>query len=506
MIDQASVFAERYKHDPKILQATVLGQGTDPSLDPYTALRALQLIKESNAMQNAQQAQGPTSAPSLASQAVAPQGLAALMPMGAPAGQMPQQGAQAPQAQAPQAPAMQASGGLAGLPTPDHEYAAGGIVAFDGGGITGGGKGDAYGENYSGNTENGDVVEYDPVSGYPVEDSAGNSDAQGRFNRLLMQQIADMRSRKGRTTSPEDAAKQEEEYYQREQRRAGPNIYDSELARNDEYEADRRKDRNSGQGLALLAAAGKILKGNTLAMGASEALPAFAQQMGEVQRADSAAKGANAKMQFALKDAQRKERMGASRAAQASMENYRKFQQDENKAEFDRDNAVAQLAARGVVGNRATGKGAGGGAKLPEQLFAANVDHLKSVSKPTPGETPEAFDARIRAQAGALTAQQVKTSTSYSTSEIAPTKAGAALAPVQERVDAAVAAAMKPFSTMNSAYRAAVRTGNTAEAQRLWKAEEKRQRDIFSKSEAAAGGKGGGDSRSSNPNVIKLED
>jgi hypothetical protein len=90
MIDQASVFASKYKSNPQILQATVLGQGPDPSLDPYTALRALQLIKESNAMQMAQQAQGPTSAPSLASQAVAPQGLAAMMPMGAPAGQMPQ--------------------------------------------------------------------------------------------------------------------------------------------------------------------------------------------------------------------------------------------------------------------------------------------------------------------------------------------------------------------------------------------------------------------------------
>ena len=90
MIDKASVFAERFKSNPQILQATVLGQGPDPSLDPYTALRALQLIKESNAMAMARQAQQPTSAPSLVSQAIAPQGLAA---MGAPVGPM----AQAPQ-------------------------------------------------------------------------------------------------------------------------------------------------------------------------------------------------------------------------------------------------------------------------------------------------------------------------------------------------------------------------------------------------------------------------
>ena len=51
MIDQASVFAERYKGNPQVLQATVLGQGNVPGLDPYTALNALKLIKESNMMQ-----------------------------------------------------------------------------------------------------------------------------------------------------------------------------------------------------------------------------------------------------------------------------------------------------------------------------------------------------------------------------------------------------------------------------------------------------------------------
>ena len=142
MIDQASVFAERFRNTPGVLQASVMGQGTDPSLDPYTALRALQLIKESNAMMMSRQAQGPTSAPSLAAQAIAPQGLAAMTPMGAPAGQIPQQGPQqmpqrgpqlGPQ-QMPQRGPQQASGGVAGMPTPDADYADGGIVAFAGGG------------------------------------------------------------------------------------------------------------------------------------------------------------------------------------------------------------------------------------------------------------------------------------------------------------------------------------------------------------------------------------
>ena len=56
-IDMASVYADRFKASPQILQAAVLGQAPIPGLDPYTALRSLQLIKESQRMQMAQAAQ-----------------------------------------------------------------------------------------------------------------------------------------------------------------------------------------------------------------------------------------------------------------------------------------------------------------------------------------------------------------------------------------------------------------------------------------------------------------
>jgi hypothetical protein len=71
------------------LQAAVLGQNTE--VDPYTALRALQLLKQSDSMEMATEAQQPTDAPSLLQEAMQrPQ-----MPMGMP---IPgQQMAQAPQ-------------------------------------------------------------------------------------------------------------------------------------------------------------------------------------------------------------------------------------------------------------------------------------------------------------------------------------------------------------------------------------------------------------------------
>jgi len=133
MIDMASVYAERYKTQPQMLQAAVMGQSPDPKLDPYTALNALKLVKESQRMAMAGQAQQPTSSPSIVAETMAPnpmmQGLGAMVP-GA-MGQAPQ--GMPPQGMPPQAPPMQAaSGGLASMPTPDEEYAAGGIVAFNG--------------------------------------------------------------------------------------------------------------------------------------------------------------------------------------------------------------------------------------------------------------------------------------------------------------------------------------------------------------------------------------
>ena len=146
MIDMASVFADRYKKTPKVLSDAVMGQSIDPSLDPYTALNALKLVNESQRMAMAGQAQQPTSSPSIVAQNVAPpmqQGLGAMVP-GAMSGQgmppqgMPPQGmppqGMPPQGMPPQGMPQQtmqaASGGLAGMYTPEEDYAEGGIVAF----------------------------------------------------------------------------------------------------------------------------------------------------------------------------------------------------------------------------------------------------------------------------------------------------------------------------------------------------------------------------------------
>lgn len=408
MIDKASVFAERFKNNPQILQATVLGQGKDPNLDPYTALRALQLIKESNAMAMARQAQGQTSAPSLASQAVAPQGLAAMMPMGAPAGQMPQQmGQQAPQGMPPQAPAMQASGGLANMPTPEENYASGGIIAFSG-------------EDESLVTDPLTLPPDTPFNpdetGIYQEDSAGGSAAN---QNLAMQNY--LESRKGISAvedndfTPEENKKVRQDYLDFTAKNAGPDIYAPANTNLDTREQDRAKNRSQGQGLALLAAAGAILEGNTLARGASKAFPAFAKEMGEVQRADTAEQRSIEQMRFALADAQRKERMGDVRGAQAAVETARRARTDANKFKFNKAIGLANLDVKAIQGLRPVGRGAGaGGLKLAEQLAAAEVAYLKD---PT---------AENKATLDGLTSAAAKTRTSFSTAESGPNKLGGA--------------------------------------------------------------------------------
>ena len=129
-IDKASILADRYKDDRGQLAAALMGQPVqDQSIDAYSALRAMQLLKESDRMAMAQQARGPSGEqPSLAEAAVTPDqsaGLAGMvgqpvMAQAAPA--MPGSEMQA------------ASGGLASLPMSDDDYAEGGIVAFASGG------------------------------------------------------------------------------------------------------------------------------------------------------------------------------------------------------------------------------------------------------------------------------------------------------------------------------------------------------------------------------------
>lgn len=130
------------------------------------------------------------------------------------------------------------------------------------------------------------------------------------------------------------------------------------------------------KGEALLQAAADVLEGNNAIRGIAKGGARFAKVYGEAQRADKAAKRSMAQMEFHINDAERKERMGNSRAATTAVENARKDRKDMNKAELDRDIALGRLASEmGKINKPPRAAGAGGSKeqKLNEQYAAAEI-------------------------------------------------------------------------------------------------------------------------------------
>ena len=355
-IDMASVYAAKYRKNPDVLRAAVMGQSPDRSLDSYTALNALKLVKEADMMAMSGQAQQPTSSPSLVAQALAPapsaQGLGAMVPnmMGqAPQGMPPQGMPPQQRAPMPQQPMQAASGGLAGMYTPEENYAKGGIIAFQDRGLVPAVSDDPFSRVSEDDLSQMRGLGSEAVDRDLYDDTDGTEIGFAEAQKLANMRIASL----GKVERKKfDRAGFIKDYMNQIKKEGGANIYDEELARGPQDEADRAKARRVGEAGAYFTAAGKILKGRNLAEGASEALPAFGSAISEIEKLDQAAKQANAKMQFALKDAKRKERLGDYRGAAAAAELARKYEQDENKFEFDKARYGADVAVRNVMANR----------------------------------------------------------------------------------------------------------------------------------------------------------
>ena len=397
MIDQASVFAERFRNNPQILQATVLGQGNIPGLDPYTALNALKLIKESNMMAMAGRAQQPTSSPSIVAETLAPapsaQSLGAMvpntmgqMPPGAPQGlaaMAPQQRAPMPQ----QAPVMQRSGGLAGMYTPEEDYAEGGIIAFQDRGLVPavsddptlrmGGEGESEQDDY--------LAMLDELEG-----GEGSPAGLAAANKLTLATARRIASRDLRDLTPEEAKTMHATKYKEITDAAGPSPYAGMRADIAEQGKERAASLEFAKGEALLQAAADVLEGNNAIRGIAKGGARFAKVYGEAQRADKAAKRSMAQMEFHINDAERKERMGNSRAATTAVENARKDRKDMNKAELDRDIALGRLSTEmGKINKPPRAAGSGDAStKLPQvDRDAANIaKQIVDLQNSNPGD------------------------------------------------------------------------------------------------------------------------
>jgi hypothetical protein len=272
-----------------------------------------------------------------------------------------------------------ASGGLAGMYTPEEDFAEGGIVAFQSGGLNAPavtanpmadltpavtadpmarsteGEGDGEQDNYLAMLD-----EIEGGEGSPAGFAAANKMALAAARRIASRSVRDL--------TPKEA----NELYATElgkiTKAAGPSPY---AAMRDDI-ALQKKERvgnlNIAQGEALLEAASAVLEGNNAVRGLAQGGARFAKSYGAAQRADQAAKRSMANMEFAISDAERKERSGNSRAATAAVENRRKAIADYNKSELERDKALGKLATDMGRFNRPAGKAAGSGTDKEQPL------------------------------------------------------------------------------------------------------------------------------------------
>jgi len=294
-IDKASILADRYKNNRGQLAAALMGQPVqDQSIDAYSALRAMQLLKESDRMAMAQQARGPVGEqPSLAEAAVAPDQSAGL------AGMMGQPVmAQAQQAPMPQQPMQAASGGLASMPTPDDDYHEGGMVAF------------AAGGRPSSTDYMRQAMENIPQPTSLAEREAGMTGQQEYVNKLF-----------------------------------GPDRmvpYLEEIAK-EKQGIEGNKDRNLGY--AMLAASQAIVSDPNLARAAGKAAGAFGNELQKLEKEDREAKRALRQSEMTLAAAQQARDDGKTKQAILLFDKYNDQNREAQKMQSEVNSKNAQIEA-----------------------------------------------------------------------------------------------------------------------------------------------------------------
>jgi hypothetical protein len=308
MIDMASVYAERFKQDPRVLQAAVMGQSPDPKLDPYTALNALRLIKEANMMAMAGKAQQPTSAPSIVAETMAPpappappapRGLGAMVP-----GAM----GQAPRVPQPQFQP-QPSGGLAAMPTSDRPFAGGGIVAFAGG--------DLVDDDYADPNVTHAIRKYDDQGNLvnADDDEYGDFDTenydQASLIRRALRELSNPDTRETEQyKTPEQLAADRAAENKRLIAEAGPNEGIANLRSYiGRLQGEAASDKDRALGLGLLAAA-KEVGGAAPNRWIGAGLGKFGETYGAGLRENRAQQNAIANMNFNMEQAARAEKLG----------------------------------------------------------------------------------------------------------------------------------------------------------------------------------------------------
>ena len=217
----------------------------------------------------------------------------------------------------------------------DHGYASGGIVAFSGGGA-------------GGNNENEDEFVSTPGTEMriPVEDLgvedlvAMQGEGDPNMQRAAVNRAMALNRAIGTfaptTMTPEEEDAYAERQYKLAEKLAGPSITPQVKEYLKQANIDRGQTLEQGKGLAALKAAGAILRPGGFMRGLGAAGEAFAGSYEKTLQADRAEKHALKMAEFNLMDADRKERMGYTKDAMASLSARRKNLQDADKLRLDK--------------------------------------------------------------------------------------------------------------------------------------------------------------------------
>jgi len=392
---------------------------------------------------------------------------------------MPPQG-MPPQGMTPQQPMQAASGGLAGMPTSDEDYAAGGIVAFNGtnGSLVANAATDDDTRRLVGSGDDGDDGSSAGMN-FPMFTSTGDAKTYATLAEKLPGAIENLTDFEYKSLTPKERRQVEMDEIAAYREAMGPNTAMEALKADTEArKGERSRNLEEGKGIALLKAAQAVVQGNNWARAFAGAGAAFGEEYNRALQADKAEKRSIAVAEFNMADAQRKENLGLFKEGRAAGDRAVTAQAAAERARLDKTKAVVDALNKGMNVTkplRSAFGGAGGPKplKVPEDA-AALTKQIIALEAKNPNDP----------QIAVLKKQREGLMEILSTGKEGPTAAPRAAAALTAKQNNAVADAMKVWEGGSEARKA--KTDGTIDAVRAAKKEALRQdalRGVFDSGE-----------------------
>jgi hypothetical protein len=292
---------------------------------------------------------------------------------------------------------MQASGGLAGMPTPEEDYCGGGIVAFQSGGLNAPAVTDDPTSRLVGSGDDGDGSSSMGLENLMFT-SKGDPETYAALAKLYPGAIATLGGIENKALTPEEYKKVQMDEIAAYREAMGPNTaMDALKADITERKGERDRNLEEGKGVALLKAAYAVTQGNNWARAFAGAGAAFGDEYNRALQADKAEKRSIAAAEFNMADAQRKENLGLFKEGRAAADRAVTARQAAEKARLEKAKAYADAIKGGMNATkplRSAFGGAGGAGSIKDFIVGPET-YLAQIKE----EHPEWSPAKQKAEA-----------------------------------------------------------------------------------------------------------